>query len=182
MLLNGLLADEYSAIDAYAAAAPYLGNPDPADPGVSLAPVVLQLAVAFALHHQDHAGALATAIRALGVAPIGDGEVSFALPTGFTATVANIMKLAANAERNAAVLYNQTIARLSAATNRFLAAAISGDEAQHFVVLDSLILGLASPGPNLSTSTATDVVPVSFADAVGVAQSLEDVADFSVTS
>jgi hypothetical protein len=180
--LNALLGVEYAAIVAYADAAPYLKKPDKTDPGVALAPVVLTIAEHFSSEHEDHAAALVTAVKAVGGTPIKASSVKFTLPKKFTASVANILKLAANAERRAAVVYNQTIADLSAATNRVLAAAISGDEAQHFAVLSALIQGLVSPGSNLDVSTADDVVPTSFLVDVGVGESLKDVKDFDVTA
>ena len=59
------------------------------------------------------------------------------------------------------------------AHRRFLAAAIEGDEAQHFIVLTALIAGLAAPGANLSSDTASDVVPQAFAFTVGSEGGLE---------
>lgn len=181
MVLNGLLSDEYAAIAAYQAAAPYLSKPDKTDPGAALAPVVLQIALHFASQHQDHATALVAAIKALDGTPVSSSSVKFTPPKGFSLNVINILKLAANAERAAAVVYNQNVQTLRAATNRFLAAAISGDEAQHFIVLDAILAGVAQAGPALSTSTAKDVVPASFLASVGVGESLADVPDFDVT-
>jgi hypothetical protein len=180
-ILNGLLADEYSAIATYAAAAPYLEKPSKGDPGAALAPVVLKIALHFSAQHTDHAAALVTAIKAVGGTPISN-TAKFDAPAGFTLTVTNIMKLAANAERAAAIVYNTTVASLSAATNRFLAAAISGDEAQHFIVLYALLQGIAQPGTALSTTTAADVVPATFVASVGTGQGLEGIPDFSVTT
>lgn len=180
-LLNGLLADEYAALAAYGAAAPYLGKPDKTDPLAALAPVVLQIALHFASQHQDHATVLVTAIKTFKGTPVSSSSVKFTAPSGFSLTVTNIMKLAANAERAAAIVYNQTVAKLSVQTNRYLAAAISGDEAQHFIVLDALLQGVATPGSDLSTTTAAEVVPVSFLASQGVGKSLSDIADFDVT-
>ena len=81
-------------------------------------------------------------------------------------TISNVLKFAAGAERNAAVAYNQVLAGLEDANLRFLASSIEGDESQHFIVLTALVLGLADPGPKLSTTTAAQVVPEAFVSSV----------------
>lgn len=55
------------------------------------------------------------------------------------------MKLACNAQRAAAVAYNQVLKGMTSKTNRFIAAAIEGDETQHYVVLVALIEVLVKP-------------------------------------
>src|SRR4030095_9404306 len=87
-------------------------------------------------------------------------------------TIGNVLKFACGAERAAAVAYNQVLAGLEDAKLRFLASSIEGDESQHFIVLAALVLGLADPGPNLSTDTAVDVVPEAFVSKVGDAPGL----------
>ncbi len=68
--------------------------------------------------------------------------------------------------------------------NRFIAAAIQGDETQHYVVLVTLIEGLAVPTANLTASMKADkVVPQAFVSAttdLGGGSGLQSEADIAV--
>jgi bacterioferritin (cytochrome b1) len=163
--LNALLSAEYKAIDAYTQGAGVLtaestGGATQADK--DLAGLVLAVAVEFQKDHREHATLLAATIEHLGGAPVLEKDHKFTLPMGFKASTLNVMKLAANEERRAAVAYNQVIKGLGEAEDRFIAAAIQGDETQHFVVLTALIEGLAQPTAALTAANAPKVVPHAF--------------------
>jgi len=164
--LNALLTAEYNAITAYAAGATLIGAAPTTDPLYSLRQLITNIAVSIQTQHRLHASALADAIEALNGTPVNEADVAakFTPPAALVAnpTITNVLKFAAGAERGATVAYNQVLAALEDAQLRFLASSIEGDESQHFIVLAALVLGLASPGPNLSESTAATVVPKAF--------------------
>lgn len=177
--LNALLTAEYNAITAYTAGAGLIDAAQDTDPLYALRSVIIDVAVSFQAQHRLHAEALVDAIEELDGTPVEEADVAeaFEAPEGLVAspTITNVLKFAAGAERAAAVAYNQVLAGFEAAHHRFLASAIEGDETQHFIVLAALVLGLAAPGPNLSSDTAGDVVPAAFATTVGDEQGLNDV-------
>lgn len=177
--LNALLTAEYKAIDAYTQGAGVLTT-DTTD----LGKLVLAVAIEFQKDHKEHAALLDKTIKALGGTPVTEAANKFTLPTGFKASTANVMKLACNEERKAAVAYNQVIKGLKAKNNRFIAAAIEGDETQHYVVLVTLIEGLAVPTTELTaTKNADKVVPQAFTSAttdLGGGAGLQAEADLAV--
>jgi hypothetical protein len=178
-LLNTLLDAEWSAIAAYTAGGAYLAKPSATDPMVSAAPTVLAVALHFASQHQDHATQLTAAVNAAGGTPVPQSSVTFAVPTDWVASVVNVMKLAANAEKAASIAYMETLKDLSATTASQLVAAIGGVETQHFTILSLLILGVVAPTAT-TLSMPSDVVPRSFtaSPATGTA-GLETVPDFT---
>ena len=178
-LLNALLSAEWAAIAAYTAGAQYLASPSQSDPMASSAPTVLAVAQHFAQQHQDHATQLSAAVTAAGGTPVAQSSVTFTPPQGWTASVLNVLKLAANAEKAASIAYTETLKQISAATAAQLVASIGGDETQHFTILSLIILGIAAPTAD-TLSMATDVVPRSFtaSPAAGV-EGLETVPDFT---
>lgn len=180
--LNALLSAEYNAIAAYTAGAGLIDGAPASDPLASLKDVVLAIATDILAHHQSHAEALVTAINDLGGTPVEQTDVNFTPPTALAdnPTIMNVLKLAAGAERGAAVAYNNTVASLESASLRFLAGAIEGDESQHFIVLTALIAGLVQPGANLSTDSADDVIPEAFVSKVGDVNGLEAIPDYFV--
>jgi ferritin-like protein len=175
--LNALLGAEYNAITAYGAGAMLIMNAESSDPLYDLRSVIVAIAVDFQSQHKLHAEALVAAIEDLDGTPVEEADVAklFKPPAELVAnpTITNVLKFAAGAERAAAVAYNQVLAGLEDAQLRFLAAAIEGDESQHFIVLAALVLGLAAPGPNLSSERAGDVVPEAFVSSVGEWQGLD---------
>ena len=164
--LNALLTAEYNAITAYGAGAGLIGAAPTTDPHYALRAVITDVAVSIQAQHKLHAIALADAIEALDGTPVKEVDVAakFKPPAALIAnpTIANVLKFAAGAERGASVAYNQVLAGMEDAQLRFLASSIEGDESQHFIVLAALVLGLASPGPNLAEATAAKVVPEAF--------------------
>lgn len=166
--LNALLTAEYKAIDAYTQGAAVLtaerDDTSNSDEERGLAGLVLAVALEFVNDHSAHAALLDKTISDLDGTPVQSGTpaTSFTLPADFTPTTVNVMKLAANEERRAAIAYNGVIKALSRSKNRYISAAIEGDETQHFMVLAALIDGLAVPTPALTEDTAGQVVPRSF--------------------
>ena len=178
-VLNTLLAAEWAAVAAYKAGAAILQAPPNGDPLASSAPVFLAVATHFSAQHQAHAGALGAAIVQLGGTPVDQSSVTFTAPPGFTPSVTNVLKLAANAEKAASIAYNGTVPQLPPSNElRFLAGSILGDETQHFVLLYSLLKGVAAAGPNVSTG-ANQIAPTDFVSTVGSDMGLQSVADFT---
>lgn len=176
--MNALLSAEYKAIDAYTQGAGVLSG-DSSD----LGKLVLAVAVEFQKDHREHAALLAQTVVNLGGTPVLEADNKFTLPTGFVANTINVMKLACNEERRAAVAYNQVLKGLKAPNNRFISAAIQGDETMHYVVLAALIEGLAVPTASLTpTMNADQVVPrayVSSTVSLGGSTGLEAEADIA---
>ena len=134
--LNTLLRAEYDAILTYGVAEGYLMNPDMTDSDRGAAAIVREVCTYFKSHHTQHAERLATLVMSLGGTPVGRGEVlTPTLPMPFRATVMNLIKLAANKEKKAAIEYVKTLQSISSATAAELVAAIGGVETQHFVML-----------------------------------------------
>ncbi|MEY4583152.1 MAG: hypothetical protein RL701_7855 [Pseudomonadota bacterium] len=175
--LNALLSAEYNAIKAYSAGAGLIGSAPSSDPLNSLKDIIVGIAVDIQSQHKLHAAALVDAIKALSGTPVVQSEVEakFTAPDGLTSnpTITNVLKFAASAERGAAVAYNQVLAGLESAKLRFLAAAIEGDESQHFIVLTALVAGLAAPGDNLKMDRVGDIVPEAFVSTVGTQKGLD---------
>lgn len=181
--LNNLLAAEYGAIKAYEAGIPILSNPMTGDPLAANGPVLSVIAMNWQNQHREHAAQLRTTITGIGGTPVSESTITFTAPTGFTPTVRNVMVLACNAEKAAAVAYNAAVKSMSAASSRYLAANIEGTETQHFVILYTLLKQVVAPNPtNLITMTG-EVVPKAFvANVGGMTNGLTAIADFTFTA
>lgn len=181
--LNALLRAEFSAIKAYEAGGMVLMDrltTPMGDPNAGYAAPLLTIAANWKAQHQAHADAITARITAIGGTPIASASVTFSAPNGFTQTVGSVLILACNAEKNAAVAYNNTVAMLSTTESRFLAGNIEGDETQHFMVLYGLIKGLVAPAVATLLSNINEVVPRAFvANSAGSTSSLEALADFT---
>lgn len=181
--LNALLTAEYQAIAAYTAGAGILAAPAASDLQ-GIAPVVLGIAGNWLRHHSEHAEVLIDAINAAKGVAVKKEDVTFTAPAGLLAkqTVENVMILACNAERDAAVAYNGAVKALSVQSNRYLAASVGGDEAQHFVVLYVLLKGRVKPTAALTETVAKSgvVVPKSFLRTTGKFEGLDKFADIAV--
>lgn len=158
--LNALAAAEYKAIDAYRQGAAVLQNDSSA-----LGQLALAVAVEFQKDHNEHVALLVQLVAKLGGTPVRSTDNTFTLPEGFVASTMNVLKLAANEERRAAIAYNQVLKGLTSKRHRFVAAAIQGDESAHYAVLVALIEGLAVPTSALTTAVADQVVPAAWASA-----------------
>ena len=162
VVLNGLLSSKWLTIKAYAAGLPTFQMPMTGDPLAANGPVLFVIAQRWQQQHQVHAAALQAAIRAVGGTPVDENSVTFTPPTGFTASVRNVMVLACNAEKALARDYNRGVKGLTSATNRFLVANILGDDTQHFVVLYTLLQQVVSANPSGIITGTMDVVPQPF--------------------
>ena len=178
--LNALITAEYVAIKAYQAGLSVLAMPPPADPFATQATILAAIAMNWQTQHRAHAAELDRVIRSIGGVPVAESSVMFAPPTGFTGTVANVLKLACNLERQAAVAYNSAVKDLSSTTTRFLAGTIEGDETQHFIVLYTLLKGVVMANGVALISNINEVVPQPFVAQVGTAMnSLQSVPDYT---
>ncbi|HEY6878738.1 MAG TPA: ferritin-like domain-containing protein [Polyangiales bacterium] len=164
--LNTLLAAEYEAIAAYTAGAQIVGA-DTAT-GAAVRTTVTNVATHFRQQHVEHAAALKALIEANGGTAVTD-SMHASIPASFTNSSPNtisVIKLAADKEKAAAILYASVMQTISTAAAAKLVAAIGGVEAQHFVVLYLLAEGLVQATPKAS-EMATLVVPASFVLDVG---------------
>lgn len=178
--LNALLSAEWAAIDAYSQGAAVLAAPANNDPLRDAAPTVLAVAAHFRQQHRDHAAQLAARITAAGGTPVAEPAAgSYQLPNGFTATVLNVIRLATNEEKNAAVAYCDVLNQVSSETFAELIASIGGVETQHFIVLSLLAQGVVQ-ATSMTAAMAMEMVPRSFvtSPADGIA-GLNTVADFT---
>jgi len=163
--LNVLLNAEYDAIATYTAGASIIAA-DHATPQATR-DVVTDVAVHFQSQHKQHAAALAKLIEENGGTPVADSAKA-KLPASFPAdaTTTDVLKLATDKEKHAAVAYVQVMQALSTLSAAKLVAAIGAVETQHFVVLYLLVEGLieASDGTAMNP---TLVVPAAFVLDVG---------------
>lgn len=180
--LNGLLRAEYEAIRAYDTAIGYLMSPPMTDPGASLGPAAAAVANRFRAQHRDHATALIPLVTAAGGTPVNESTVLFTPPAGLSLSVSNLIRLAANKEKAAAIAYTNALRTLSTQGAAEVVAAIGGVETQHFIVLYLLAKGIAQPGMNAATMTNA-IVPSSFVSIeANPAASLDSVADLAFTA
>lgn len=164
-ILNALLAAEYDAIATYTAGAGIIAT-DVVTPQATR-DVVTAVAVHFRSQHEEHAAALANMIEENGGTPVVDTGVP-SLPASFPATAGTtqVMMLAADKEKQAAIAYADVMKSISTQTAATLAASIGAIETQHFVVLYLLVEGLI--GANDGTAmNPTLVVPAAFVLDVG---------------
>ncbi len=175
--LNALLQAELNGIATYDAGGGVLAKIDAAAPNAAIAPTVLAVALHFQAQHKDHAKALRAMITSLGGTPLTHGEAQ--IPTGFKPSVLNVVRLAANAEKAAAIAYTEALKGMTTGTAAALAASIGGVETQHFAVLHALAHGLVQ-GTMTTKDNAADLVPAAFVIAGDTGdKSLEGVAAFT---
>lgn len=180
--LNGLLRAEYEAIRAYDTAYGYLMNAPMTDPGAAQGPAAAAVVNRFRAQHRDHAGALAPLVTAAGGTPVNEATVLFTPPAGFSLSVSNFIKLAANKERAASIAYTNALRTISSQSAAEVVAAIGGNETQHFIVLYLLAKGIAQPGMNAATMIDA-ISPKSFVSIeANPAGSLDSVADLAFTA
>ncbi len=178
--LNALLTAEYEAIKAYEAGRMILMTPPMGDPQASSSAPLLVVATNWQNQHRAHAMQLASTITGIGGTPVSEASVMFTPPTGFSASVANVLKLACNKERAAAIAYNRAVKALKSTNSRFLAGTIEGDETQHFIVLYALLKGVVQADPAGLITNINEVVPKPFVAQVGAdMNSLQSIADFT---
>ncbi|HYQ43330.1 MAG TPA: ferritin-like domain-containing protein [Polyangiaceae bacterium] len=165
-ILNTLLTGEYDAVATYTAGASLIAL----DTGTAQATrdVVTSVALHFQDQHKQHASALEKLITDNGGTPATDTKVA-KLPTSFpaAATTTDVMKLAADKEKHAAIAYAQVMQNLSTQVAAKLVASIGGVETQHFVVLYLLIEGLISTNDSTKMNPSL-IVPAAFVLNTGV--------------
>ena len=163
--LNALLTAEYDAIATYTAGAGIIAA-DAVTPKETR-DIVTNVAVHFQDQHKEHAAALKKLILDNGGTPVVDSGKA-KLPASFPAapTTTDVMKLAADKEKHAAVAYVEVMKGISTQAAAKLVASIGGVETQHFVVLYLLVEGLISAN-NGTKMNPTLVVPAAFVLDVG---------------
>ena len=169
--LNALLAAEYDAIATYTAGAGIIAS----DSATAQATrdTVTAVAVHFRDQHSQHAAALRRLIEdneGMPVADTGKPKLPSSFPAA-TATTTDVIKLAADKEKQAAFTYAQVMGAISTQTAAKLVAAIGAVETQHFVVLYLLAEGLISATAKTGMNPAL-VVPAAFILDVGGAGTL----------
>lgn len=180
MVLNALLRAEIDAQRAYDAGIGALMSPEMTDPDRTLAPAAALVGAHFRSQHADHAGRLRNLIMSLQGTPVDATTVIFTPPAGFRLTVRNIIRLACNKEKAAAIAYVDALKQLTNVTAAELAAAIGGVEAQHFIVLYLLLKGVAQPGPMAAMMTS-EITPRAVVAIEGESNDLSNVPDFMYT-
>ncbi|QSQ11712.1 ferritin-like domain-containing protein [Myxococcus landrumensis] len=178
--LKSLLIAERNAIKTYQAGIAVLDAAASTDPLLRFRGIITAIARHFMAQHSDHAAKLSLFItRQGGVDDVGDGEAQ--VPSDFVPSIQNVLDLATNAEKAAAIGYTDAQQHLNAADNADLAAAIGAVESQHFVVLHLAARGFVTPAASTAhqpadalTSVAAQFVPTSFALTVDGSPGLDD--------
>lgn len=178
--LNGLLSAEFAAVKAYEAGRGIVMTAPDTDPLAMFRLVLVAVIDRWKAQHEAHATQLTALIRSLRGTPVMADMAAFMPPMGFTASITNVLILAANAERGAAVAYNSAMSALKRPDTRVLAASIEGDETQHFAVVSALLNRAVTPGASIVTGGVNDIVPQPFIlNAGGMMNSLEAIPDFT---
>jgi rubrerythrin len=165
-VLNALLNAEYDAVATYTAGAGIIAADSATPQGTR--DVVTGVAVHFRDQHAQHAAALKKLIEANDGEAVADSGMA-QLPSSFdaaAATTTDVIKLAADKEKQAAYTYAQVMQQISTQAAAKLVASIGAVETQHFVVLYLLAEGLIEA----TAKTGTDpglVVPAAFVLDVG---------------
>lgn len=161
--LNALLENTYLTATAYSAAIGLITDAVATDPLISDRDLFVQLTTAIQANHRAHASMLADMSKSLGATPTAEATVvaRFTPPAGLIAntSISNALKFAAASERKAAVRTNQILVELKDPEQRSIASSIEGMQAQHFIVLATLVTGLMSPGPNLDNTRVSALFP-----------------------
>lgn len=175
--LNALLAAEYILLDAYAQGAVILTDardaPSHPQEERDFAALALALTAEFQEDHEAHAALLATTVTNLGGNAVREDDARFTPPPGFRPSVGNVLKLAANEERRAAVAFNRVLKGLQTQEHRFILASIEGVDTQHFMVLKALIEALVDVTPALDAARVVPQPFVSSTESLGGGSGLE---------
>ncbi len=123
-ILNSALGAELEAIAAYQVGA---------ESGLLKKPV-LDLAVTFKGHHQQHAEVLAKTIEKLGGKPVGRKD-KYVFPTDQLKSQDDVLRFAAGLEQGAVSAYLGAVPLFGNRDLAKAAASILGDEAMHWAVL-----------------------------------------------
>lgn len=178
--LKALIKAERNAIKTYEAGAGVIDAADSSDPLFAYAGVVKAIALHFRAQHVDHQVQLTSTLTDQGgTDDVGAGEAQ--IPSDFVANIKNVVDLATNAERAAAVAYTDVQKSLADAGNAELAAAIGADETQHYILLQLVARGFVVPPDSTKNTPAEQLssavsmlAPRSFAVGVGAFTGLDD--------
>jgi hypothetical protein len=179
-VLKALLNAERNAIKTYEAAKGVLDGAPSSDPLYAFKGVITAIALHFRQQHVDHAQKLADYLTAQGGSDdVGAGQAQ--VPTDFVPTIKNVVDLATNAEKAAAIAYTDVQKSLGSVDNAVLAAAIGAVETQHFVVLQLVARGFVVPPASTQNQSETALAgvaakfaPRSFVVSVKGSESLAD--------
>jgi ferritin-like protein len=158
-VLKALLTAERNAIKTYEAGKGVIDAATASDPLFAYAGVVTAIALHYRSQHIDHAAKLASYLDAQGgTDDVGPGVAQ--IPAGFVGNIKNVIDLATNAEREAAVAYTEVQKSIGKTENAELAAAIGAVETQHFVVLNLVARGFVVPPDGTKGKTAAEMSTV----------------------
>lgn len=153
-VLKALIRAERNALATYVAGAGVIDGAPTTDPLYAFRGIVKAVALHFHAQHTDHEAKLVKYLTTQGgTDDVGAGMAQ--IPTGFVGNIKNVIDLASNAEKAAAIAYTDVQKSLTLADNAELAAAIGSDETQHYVVLQLLARGLVVPPMSVANMDAT---------------------------
>jgi ferritin-like protein len=179
-VLKALIQAERNAIKTYEAGAGVIDAATNTDPLFGFAGIVKAIALHYRAQHVDHEAKLVKYLTNQGGSDdVGVGTAQ--IPAGFVGNIKNVVDLATNAEKAAAIAYTEVQKSITNANNAELAAAIGADETQHFVVLQLVARGFVVPPSSVAGMTAASLeatakkfAPRSFAVAIDGAPGLDD--------
>ena len=152
-VLKALIRAERNAIKTYEAGAGVIDAALIADPLYTYRGIVKAIALHFRGQHVDHEAKLVKYLTTQGgTDDVGAGVAQ--IPTDFVPNIKNVVDLATNAERAAAIAYTDVQKSINRAENAELAAAIGADETMHFVVLQLVARGFVVPADITKDKTA----------------------------
>jgi ferritin-like protein len=180
--LKALIKAERNAIKTYEAGAGVIDAATSSDPLFGFAGIIKAIALHYRTQHIDHETKLLKYLTDQGGSDdVGAGTAQ--IPAGFVANIKNVVDLATNAERAAAIAYTDVQKSLNRQDNAALAAAIGADETQHFVVLQLVARGFVVPPNSVANQPATSLgdvakkfAPRSFAVTIEGVPGLDDAA------
>ncbi len=153
-VLKALIKAERNAIKTYEAGKGVIDAAPSSDPLSGFRGVITAIALHFRQQHLDHAAKLVEYLKSQGgTDDVGEGAAQ--IPSGFVANIKNVVDLATNAEKAAAIAYTEVQKSLGRMENAELAAAIGSVETQHFVVLQLVARGFVVP-PSATQGKSAD--------------------------
>ncbi len=179
-ILKALIRAERNAIATYEAGAGVIDGAPTTDPLSGFRGIVKAIALHYRAQHVDHEAKLVKYLVAQGATDdVGVGAAQ--IPSDFVGNIKNVVDLATNAEKAAAIAYTDVQKSLTRADNAELAAAIGSDETQHFVVLQLVARGFVVPPAAVAgvdaaalASTAAKFAPRSFTVTIDGMAGLDD--------
>ncbi|MCP3099152.1 ferritin-like domain-containing protein [Myxococcus sp. K15C18031901] len=182
-VLRALLTTERDTLKTYDVVLAAIDAVSSTDPLFLFQGVLKATALHFRDHHREHATLVVRYLTQQGgTDDVGEGQAH--IPAGFVPSLQNVIDLATNAEKDAALAHGEAQKTLTEGGNAGLASAISATESQHFVLLDLVARGFVlppaatahQPADALAASTAR-LVPRAFVVTQGDSPGLEDERD-----